>query len=687
MKEEPFAPKKEKSQKERQVCIFVHQIMRYFILLWLMILCIKGMAQNAPLSPRIANYEMDVFLDVENKQVQGETLLDWKNTSTDTITSLQFHLYYNAFKNNESTFLKDGTDFPDFLESQESACERWAWMEVQKIMDEQGNDLVVNMRYIHPDDDNDKDETVLEVPLTTPVLPNQSIRLQMDWLSKIPNIAARTGYNKDYYFMAQWFPKVGVYESAGMRYAEKGQWNCHQYHSSGEYYADFGVYEVAINVPGNFVVGSSGTLINQQEEGDRKIHTYRVEDVIDFTWTASPHYVVQETTWKHVSIRLLTYPEHRHFASRYFKTIKNAMEYLEKYVGEYPYETLTIVDPPIHGLFTGGMEYPTLVSSLSFCFLPVGIKTPETLTTHEFVHQYFMQMLATNEQEEPWMDEGFTTYFEGRILDHYEGEKTSTIDTWGIKAGNVEFNRAEFLAMDNPKIADANRWSWEYVHGGYGEIAYNKTALWLRTLEGIVGIETMNEIIKTYFDRWKFKHPCGQDFFDIVNEIVPKNHGDEFGENMDWFFEQVFYGSDICDYSVASIENREVNAKEGFMGDLEDCVWVEADGDDNGVGESLFKSEVVLYRLGEVKLPLEVQINFEDGQSVLEKWDGKARSTDFKYVGKNKIVSVEIDPERKIYIDKNFLNNSRSVEVQQMGIRKYWMQVMVWVQRLMEVFV
>ena len=658
------------------------------------------------LSPRTANYDIDLVLDTEEHIVNAKEVLYWTNPSSDTIWELQFHLYYNAFRNNESTFMSVRDEFGDLLET-EDAC-KWSWMEVKnmtatnitnsanialdsldttKVSKTNIFDLSNRMKYIQPDDDNAADKTVLSVSLVEPVLPYGKITLSFDWESKVPNIAPRTGYNKDYYFMAQWFPKVGVYEPAGVRGAEKGRWNCHQYHSNGEYYSDFGVYNVKINVPSNFVVGSSGKLVEEKQIDNRTVHHYRAKDVIDFTWTTSPHFVVQEMEWEPessvgnpVKLKLLTYPGHEHFADRYFTTITNALSYLGEHLGPYPYSALTIVDPPIHGLFTGGMEYPTLISSLSFCFFPKGIKTPETLATHEFVHQYFMQMLATNEQEDPWMDEGFTTYFEGRILDHYEGEKTGTIDVMGIRSGNVEFNRIEFFAMDNPKIADSDRWSWEYENGGYGTIAYNKTALWLRTLEGLIGIETMDEIMRTYFERWKFKHPGGQDFFDIVNEIVPKNHGDKFGENMDWFFEQVFYGTDVCDYKVANIYNDQIRNSAGYFENTDDCITPVQ----TYKNEDVYKSEVVLHRLGEIILPVDVVIEFEDGTVVNEVWDGKERSKAFKYQKSSKIVSAEIDPERKIYIDKNFINNSHTVQMPKTGIRKYLAQFMVGIQNIMQ---
>jgi len=185
--------------------------------------------------------------------------------------------------------------------------------------------------------------------------------------------------------MVQWFPKLGVYEKAGMRYAEEDQWNCHQYHSSGEYYANFGTYDVSIKVPKGYIVGASGELAEKKETSDSTTWRYVIDDVIDFGWTASPQFVETKERWKNVEIKLLTYPEHVHCAGRYFGAVKAAFAYMDTHVGEYPYSTLTIVDPPIHGLFTGGMEYPTFISSVSFCFLPVGVRTPETLVVHEFI--------------------------------------------------------------------------------------------------------------------------------------------------------------------------------------------------------------------------------------------------------------------------------------------------------------
>ncbi len=645
----------------------------------LIIIVVPAAGQQAPLSSRIANYDMEIRLDTEAKKIYGEQTLLWRNPSGDTIRELQYHLYLNAFRNSESTFMKE-RGIPDLLaDPLINGCE-WAWIDVEKITDQDGNDLTNAMQYIHPDDDNEADRTVISVPLTKPVLPHDSIRVKMKWTTRIPRTMVRTGYNRDYYFMAQWFPKVGVYEPAGMRYATEGKWNCHQYHSKGEYYSNFGVYNVILNVPESYIVGSSGIILNEAIKDGRKIVQTRAEDVIDYTWTASPHFRERKEVRNGVVMRLLYYPEHERFADRYFASIRNSLEYLGEHLMEYPYPQLTIVDPPYHGLFTVGMEYPMLITVGSLCFLPEGIKTTETLAVHEFIHQYFMQMVATHEQEEPWMDEGITTYYEGRIMDHYYGEKTSTIDVLGVTAGNKEFNRIEFFASGNERMAPNVTYSRNFKHGGYGDISYNKVAIWLETLEGIVGVKTVDEIMKTYFNRWKFNHPCRMDFLEIANEVIRKNHGDKFGENMDWFFDQVLYGTEICDYKVGRIRNELVEKPIGVFDKVGDCIQP----DEETTQEDVFASSVVLLRDGDIKLPQEILVKFDDGSNVLEVWDGMSKTKEFNYKGTRKIVSVEIDPERKIWMDKNFLNNSRSVKPQKTGVRKYVIQFMFWIQNAME---
>ncbi|MEM9916831.1 MAG: M1 family metallopeptidase [Bacteroidota bacterium] len=628
------------------------------------------------LSSRIASYDIGVTLDTDQQLLLGKELLHWRNPSTDTIRTLQFHLYLNAFKNNRSTFMRESDPIPNNRNEN-----IWGWIDIDRMTDAAGNDLTSNMRFIQPDDDNQDDQTVLEVDLVKAVLPGQKIDLRIDFTAKLPRVIARTGYSKDYYLVGQWFPKIGVYEPAGMRYAKKGQWNCHQFHANSEFYADFGVYNVDITVPANYVVGASGSLQKTEEKGGFKTHSYRAEDVIDFAWTASPRHVVREDRWKDVAIKLLVQPEHLMLAERYLLSAKQSLEYFDEHLGEYPYKTLTIVDPPVHAVASSGMEYPTFITGLGLSHMPTGVRLVELVTIHEFGHQYFMQLLASNEFEEPWLDEGFNTYFECLIMDQYYGEKTSYIDFGSFfHFGDMENQRLSYTGMANPKIAENFRSAWQFRHGGYGQLTYAKAGTWMRTLQGLVGMETMEEIMKTYFERWKFKHPCADDFIDIVNEVTQKNHAGKFGPDMNWFFNQVLYGSNVCDYEIRSISNRALREDQGIFEDK--STWYQEASEQADV-ENYF-SRVILHRTGEVTLPTEVLIHFENGEEKLEQWNGRSRTKEFNYTGPSKIEWAKIDPENKIYIDQNLNNNSRTTKPQTTAVKKYSSRFMLWMQQIMQ---
>jgi len=628
------------------------------------------------ISPRIASYVIDVELNPETKKLKAVTKVTWKNSSQSPVKNLYFHLYYNAFRNSESTFLKE-RGVSSFLTQNINENCGWGWSNIKSMIDPQGNELDGQLSYVAPDDGNVSDRTVLQVDLINPVQPGEEQSYTLKWEAKVPQTMPRTGYNRDFYFFAQWFPKLGVYELAGQRFATKDGWNCHQYHSSGEYYSDFGNYEVNITVPKDFEVASSGQLEGQSKKGEKRTWTFKVNDVIDFTWAASPHFVKQSDTHKDTEIKFYTYPYKKHLAYRYLPTIKYCMQYLDDHLGAYPYSTLTIIDPPVHGMYTGGMEYPTLITSLSFEFFPKGIRTAETLVVHEYIHQYFMQMVATHEVEEPWMDEGITSYYEGRILDEYFGDQRSTIDVLGFKCGNKEYNRAEFFGSRNPKVASNAIKSWHYKHGGYGDIAYNKAALWLQTLEGMIGIETIDKIFRIYFNRWKFKHPGRQDFIDVVNEVVLSDHFDKFPEGMDWYFKQVLFGTNECDYSVEQISFEEGDKEWGFFEDFENCEIRKEE-------TTPIKNRVLLYRLGEVQVPQEIEIHMEDGSTKMMYWDGMDRAHELEIVSDQKVTAVHLDPHKKIMIDKNFINNSKTVKLQQKPVNKISAFVISGLQHIVE---
>jgi hypothetical protein len=617
-----------------------------------------------PLSPRLANYQIDVTLDPVTKKLNGRETLTWRNSSADVVRELQFHLYLNAFRNDKSTFMREsGGQLRGDQIDLNTNDNPYGWIDVVSMKIRGGRSDVseaLAYQFFQPDDRNRDDHTVVRVPLSKPVAPGETIVLDIAFKAKLPKIFARTGFSRDFFLVGQWFPKIGVYEPAGTRYAKQGQWNCHQFHAHSEFYADYGVYDVNITTPKDYWVSATGLFQSEKvDKNGTKTILYHAEDVVDFAWTASPHFQVITDKWKRpsggtVSLELVMQPEHVHQAQRHLDAAKAALAYFDKHLGKYPFPNLTIVDPPLHASGSFGMEYPTFITAGTAWFLPGGVRFPEIVTVHEFGHQYFMQLLATNEFEEAWMDEGFNQYYEGRIMDATYGPRSAQFDLLGFREGDLESSRSDYVHQDNPAIGSSFGNTWQLPDGQYGVLTYMKTATWLRTLEGLVGRPVMDEIMQTYFIRWKFKHPDGQNFIDIVNEIVPKRLGAKYGPDMNWFFAQALYGDNVFDYELLSIKNKKA------------------------------QSVITVQRNGDGKVPVDVLVHFENGKELMLFWDGKGRQRQFSLSENAKVLWAKVDPKQKIYMDTNLNNNSLTLKPSSAPAAKFAVKFLFWIENWMQ---
>ena len=613
---------------------------------------------KVPLSTRQTYYKIGAKLNTTAKMVEGEMETYWVNMSPDVVPDVQMHLYFNAFRSSKSTFNKEAGQMSD--KKKDNA----GWINIKKLSDRNGSDLIPSLKFISPDDGNPDDSTVVKITLPQACKPGDTVFLKITFESKFPARIIRTGYKDDFYFAGQWFPKFGVYEPSGMRYAKTGGWNCHQFHRNSEFYSNHSVYDVDITVPKEYVVGSGGMLLNEALNGNDKKLTFRAEDIVDFAWTAWPSYAVYTDQWKNVRITLLLPPERKVQVERQLSAVKNALEYLEKNVGPYPWPHLTFVDPPAKGSGAGGMEYTTLFTSASFTGIPVSLHLPEMVTIHEFGHAYFMGILASNEFEEPWLDEGVNQFWESRIMDHYYGATTSMIDHPLLEMSDKSMTRSSYVSSGSRQVVTNKEYSWNYPHHTYGMMSYSKTAVCLRTMMGIIGEQTTNEIFREYYRKWAFRHPSGRDFIDVVNDVVRKTYGDKFGPDMNWFFDQTLFGTGICDYKVSELVNKKISKTETKKDTLKKPGMSWSDND------SLYNASVELERLGDVMLPVDVQIHFRNGYEVMESWDGKSRFRDFNYSGKGAVEWVKIDPEYKILMDVNFINNSMTLKPDRVPVRR-----------------
>ena len=660
----------------------------FMILLLLMIagsLSAQSVIFEKPRSPRIANYNIDVELDTSNRTLSGRETLMWRNTSDQPVQDLQFHLYLNAFRNNASTFMIEAGG-----RSRSNSIDKdgWGFINVDKISIAD-REMIEYLEFLHPDTDHPDDKTVCRIPLFRSLKPGQTIEVEIEFTAKLPTPPfARTGAKADYFFVGQWFPKIGVFEN--------GAWNCHQFHATTEFFADYGVYNVHINVPQGFIVGATGL---EQEVVDNEngtaTHFYHAEDVHDFAWTASPDFVEVLGKEQDVDIRVLMQKDGAYQGQRHLEAEKIAVRNFQDWYGDYPFPNLTVVDPRRGAGGSGGMEYPTLITAGTAYGMPEGVYMPETVIVHEFGHNYWYHLLASNEFEESWMDEGINSYTEAKIMDH-NYNNAGVINMGDFQLGDAEMHRMRYLsfAQYDPML----RRGWEYYNGGsYGANSYSRPASILLTLDNYLGADVMHKVMQAYVKKWRFKHPKSQDFVDVVNEVS--------GQDMSWYFDQILYSNAKLDYSVAQIFSQKIAKKRGFDFDeaeaestadsLEtpemDAAQDSVDEDTTAMADSGAQKEEVMYesrvnirRLGDFKFPVEIEVTFENGEKIRENWDGQELWKKFRYIKNTKLKSATVDPDNKIFIDANFTNNSRVLRSNDHGLKKLFVRMIFWLQAFLD---
>ena len=599
---------------------------------------------NQSQSLKIANYDIEVHLDHKGKSASCIQKLNWKNTSPDTLRELRFYMYMNAFKDFKSTYLKNtrkmfGQDLNNRTEKE------WGHIEVTQAIDRNGNDLVQNQEYIQPNDGNALDETVLSIPLEMPLLPGEVIELDMNFDVKLPRTIVRSGYGpRDFFLFVHWFPQVCVYEP---KVDGNWGWNSHQFMPGTEFFSDFGDYNVEIYASDHLVIGGSGCKTFSGKVlgtiGEQLVR-FQAYDLIDFGWVAYPEYETYTSTYGDTDIEILMVPEHCAFADRYLKAIEQSLEYLEKHVGKYPYPKITVVDPPTHTLNSGFMEYPMMITGATAYGIPRSVRSVESLVIHEFTHMYFMASLASNEKEEAWLDEGFVTYFEDRILDHYYGNQSSLFDVLGARSGNAQQSRNEYVSMENPNLGKIARPGWEF-DGGFKPLIYAKTATAFKTMERIIGIDIMDEIIKTYFERHKFTHPKEADLRKIIKEVLEKNTSNF---ESDKYLDQVLHATSSINFKMVDINNS--------------------------------TKTIEAIREGNFEIGTEVLIMFKDGSSKTVNWKGSEKYFKHTFSSSKEVISAHIDPEQKIYLDLNLNNNSITLDSNKKPLYKYAAKLGHWLQ-------
>jgi hypothetical protein len=591
-----------------------------------------------PLSPRNASYEIAVRLDPTEHTLKGEETIRFRNATQEPVPDLMFHLYMNAFADAGTVFMREsGGRHRQFRFDDAS----WGFIVVSSLRVVDGSrEIPLRQEFPGPD------RTVMRARLPAPVPPGGEIEARAAFEVRLPKVFARTGWAGRFHLVGQWFPKLGVWQG------ERG-WNCYPFHYASEFFSDFGTYDVRIDVPEDEVVGATGVVWSERKGSPgRKTIFCRAEDVHDFAWTASPRFVERTERWHGVDLRVLMQPENVASIPRYLETAKRSLDFLARTLGPYPYSVLTLVDPPSGGEGAGGMEYPTLVTGASSPLFPRAFRLPEAAIAHEIAHQYWYGMSANNEFEEAWLDEGLTSYCEMRILDGWLGADRSILGgLLGFSVGEISVQRAGYLASAD--AAPVRRKSWEYPsYEVYGAMSYDKPSLILKTLEGLYGTEATERLLRTFFERARFRHPTAEDLLGPARDVL--------GVRAESLMRALLDGTDTVDFEVLSATNREKEPLRGYDLSKSPPALVPGSKEAAAKGGGT-DAEVWIGRAGGVALPVVVRITFADGSVRDETWDGQESPKVFRYPGR-KVAAVDVDPERRIALERYRLNNGWRAE-------------------------
>ncbi|BFH71824.1 MAG: M1 family metallopeptidase [Paenibacillus dendritiformis] len=574
------------------------------------------------LSERIVEYHINVRLDESAHLLQGAQTVTWLNPGRKTVNELYFHLYPNAFESPDTTFMRESGGR---LREDAMPADGYGGISLTELETTDGMSLMNRIEYVQPDDGNAKDKTLMKIRLPQPVKSYERITLSMKFEVKLPKVFARMGYAEDFVMAGQWFPKLAAYEKTGVRGRSEEGWNLHQYHGNSEFYANYGIYSVKIQVPDTYTVAATGFPTKTPVLGNgRKTYQFYADDVHDFAWAASPNFIYAEEPFSSpnvpgVRIKLYLDPKHENLKERYLYAAKAALSNFSEWYGSYPYSTLSIVVPPKEANGAGGMEYPTLVTAFGAEDDSPGYNLERTVV-HEIGHQYFYGLLASNEFEEAWLDEGFTSYAEDKLMEH-------------------EFGVTPNLAVEGSYMTDPaplKLAAWEYKsHRHYAENVYMRSKLVLLAIEKQVGEKTMRRIMRTYTQKYRFKHPTTGDFQRVVEEVTKRKWTD--------FFNQYIYGNQMADFAVEGIDTRVI---------------------DSG-GHPRYEATVHIVKKGADYPSVPIVFHFADGKTTRKVWNGDGERMQYRISHTAPLDWVMIDPLYTIVVENQHINNYMKAHVEE----------------------
>ena len=493
-----------------------------------------------------ADYQMNVTMNVKNFQYKGVQKVTYINNSPDTLTTVFFHLYFNAFQPNSEMdanlqTLPDpdgrmatnvGTPQRPIYESRIAKLtpDEIGYLRVKKLTQD-GVPATIS-----------HESTILKVTLPTPILPHSRTVLGLDFEGQVPVMIRRAGRNSPdgvALSMAQWYPKMVAYDHKG--------WHTTEY-LGREFYGVWGNFDVKITLDKTYLVGASGVLQNPNEIGfgyedkDVKVPTTKAatktwhfiaERVHDFTWAADPQYVHDKHQLADGKTIHFIYKKYKDTWKQIQEPMLKVFDYYNQLIGKYPWPQYSFIQGG-----DGGMEY-------AMCTLMVGGEKYERLVgtaAHELAHAWFQHLLATDEAAYPWMDEGFTSYIE--YLAEHQILKTKKTANPFESAYKGYFGLVK-SGFQEPTITHSDRFATNYA---YSVTAYYKGLLFLTQLDYLMGNEALQKTLKRYYNEYAFKNPTPNDFIRIAEKVS--------GMQLQWFLNEFMETDHTADYAISKVEGK-----------------------------------------------------------------------------------------------------------------------------------
>lgn len=608
-------------------------------------------------------YELDVAFDPDTRTVAGTERIRWRNPGAEPIATLYLRLTPNAFAHAATTFHREARGRfrrPFRLRGPDA----WGYVDLTPVTVTPGGE--VTAACLAPDDGNPDDCTVAALHLPAPVPSGEAVELELGFATRLPRPVARSGYVDGYALLAHWFPRVGRFDP------REGRWRIHQHHAATEFAADFATFAVTLATPPGWSAEGTGRPVEETAEAGTVRRRFVARDVHDFALVLSRDLSATADRYGRddgTSVELLL----RHPADRggraaeWLALAKAALRALERRLGPYPYPHLVLVDPPPGAEETGAMEYPAMVALGGRSRLAGTVLPRATLVAHELAHQWFMGILASDEAEEPWLDEGLATHVAGLVVD----EDLDLVDRPALAFAGIELPAPDLpyrwpdaarFGLRGEGGAPIHQPAWWFPDlQAYGEAVYLRADLALTTVRNLAGREAWDRAVGVYARRHRFGHPTARDFLAVVGEVA--------GPGWPGVLAELLQGRDRVELSVVELAVEDLRGRPPGAWPRDDgtreLVRVRSADSVADYGERLegegYRTRVAVRRNGPA-LPVTVRVRFADGSVVDEVWDGPGTLARFSFVRPVPGVSATVDPDRRIALDRNRADDTREVD-------------------------